>query len=126
MLKLSLGAGPGFSAHYEMELLTDDLSSLTRVKFVHMLSQAAGPSSWPHVRAKELTEPVTRVKMSGSLIRSDANAIKPLLPLPPWRATHSCSEPCWLIPAPSSWTSNQPGINLPLILKGGYVVDVAG
>jgi len=37
-LKISSGAGPGFSAHYGTELLTDDLNSLAREEFVHTLS----------------------------------------------------------------------------------------
>lgn len=68
MLKISPGAGPDFSAHYGTELLTDDLNSLTCEKFVHTLSRAAGPSSWPHTLAEKAMVFFMRIRIPGSLV----------------------------------------------------------
>lgn len=85
MLKISPGAGPDFSAHYGTELLTDDINSLACETFVHTLSRAAGPRSWPHVLAEEPMVLFTGTKMSGSSVRSVLMPmpVKPSCPILP-------------------------------------------
>lgn len=85
MLKISPGAGPGFSAHYGMELMTDDLNSLACEKSVHTRSRAAAPRSWPHVLAEGPVALFMRIKMSGSSVRSDQvpMRVKPSRPVLP-------------------------------------------
>lgn len=82
MLKISPGAGPDFSAHYGTELLTDDLNSRACEKFVHTLSRAAAPRSWPHTPTEESLALFTSIKTSGSSVRSDQKPMPVKLPCP--------------------------------------------
>lgn len=109
MLKISPGPRPDFSAHYGTELLTDDLNSLACENFVHALSWAARPRSWPRVLAAEPTVLFTGIKMSGSSVRPGWMLSQLKLPERSSACTPLCRIHPVLILPPASPCPTQPG-----------------